>query len=61
MQNLQDDWWVQNVNYNNIEKVMFWQQCKEAKVQVHAEFTGWLVNAECELQQHGEGDVLAAV
>ena len=26
-------------NYNGVQKLMFWQQCSEEQVQVHAEFT----------------------
>jgi hypothetical protein len=34
---------MQNANNSGLGKVMFWQQCDEAKLQVHAEFLERLV------------------
>jgi hypothetical protein len=31
---------MKNVNNDGVEKMMFWQQCSEAQVQVYAEFPG---------------------
>jgi hypothetical protein len=33
---------MRNVNSDGVEKMMFWQQCSEAQVQVYAEFPGRL-------------------
>jgi hypothetical protein len=31
---------MQNVNNDSMEKMMFWQQCSDAQVQVGTEFPG---------------------
>jgi hypothetical protein len=31
---------MQNVNNDEVEKMMFWQPCNEAQVKVYAEFPG---------------------